>query len=170
MPTIPFWALKYGAIAIVLGAVAWTIHQGIKAHDEAVFSSGQSDIQTKWDADKQAQTAVRQIEAEKNERESRKVVQTYENKISDLLEKGRVTRAIPVAGLRVSKSICNPRTETASTSVVDATGADTVELPLTITTSLYSIVDDADERIELKDAKIKALQDWIISQGFYTTN
>lgn len=164
---IPFWALKYGAIAIVLGAIVWTIHQGIKTHDEAVFASGQSDIQNKWDADKQAQAAARQIEAEKNERESRKVVQTYENKIADLLEKGRAIRAIPVTGLRISKSICNPRTETTSTSVVDAARADAIELPLTITTSLYSIADDADEQIGLKDAKIKALQDWIISQGFF---
>lgn len=182
---IPLWAIKLAGYAIVIGGIWWAISSAISRHDAGVFKEGQAEVQGKWEVDKisrdQAQQkavqealAANDLARKNDQKINQDVLRNHENTITQLETRLKSARAAAdLVGLRISRSlICTnqpaARGQAASTGQPDATGSDTVDLPLTLATSLRDLASAADKDIGTKDAKIKALQDWITSHGFYT--
>lgn len=167
-------------IAALIGAYAEWHH---KIYEKG-YVAGQASVQTKWDADKVARakaqsqavaaaTIAKTADEKKDTQATKQVEVTYGTRTSKIHSEVSAERsAVATVGLRYEARIDRnrpaPSGQAASTSVDNAAGTEAVELPLKITESLLDIASDADEQIDLKDAKIQALQDWITSHGLYT--
>ena len=163
--------VKLAGVVLVASALLLTGHH-----------YGAQGVQSKWDADKLAQSqlqnkailaAVVANEAEhiKDIQQSQKVMQNYESAIDKANVQITAARvAADTVGLRIKRAaVCTtPATGQATSPIsVDAAGnGETVELPATLGRSLRDITEDADREIARKDAKIDGLQQWAIDHGF----
>ena len=183
---MPLWAIRLIGYGLLFCALALGLHHLKSNYDNSLIDKGKSIVQAEFDAYKVAQKAAEQKAVQeaiaKNEADhktdviaTKQIEVVYAKATSNIHQTVTNERnAVATSGLRLDRNqigtICDQLAATGkatSASINNAAGNDSANLPLTLTTSLLSIASDADEAVAMKDAKIKALQDWIISHGFY---
>jgi ribosomal protein L9 len=183
---MPLWVIRLIGYGLIFGMLSLGFHHLKSKYDNSYIDQGKAIVQSEWDADKVVQKAAEQKAIQdaiaKNESDhktdldaTKQIEVIYAKSTSKIHQTVTDERnAVSASGLRLDRNqlgtLCNQLAasgKTASATGDNAAGDDSTNLPLTLTTSLLSIASDADEAVAMKDAKIKALQDWIVSHGFY---
>lgn len=144
---------------------------------------GVAGVRADWDRDKLARAehekaavlaavAKNEADRQKDLAATRATITDYERKLHEADDRIAAERAAADRErlrITVPQRVCAaPAGEAAGAGRADAAGAvETIELPEAVERGLRDVAEGADREVERLRAKVAALQDWIITHGFY---